>query len=40
MTAEREITRPVDLARGRMLNPDAVGWSRRPLHCTHFADRG
>ena len=33
MTHEREITEPVDLCRpdGR-LNPDAVGWSRRPLH--------
>jgi len=33
-TAEREITEPVDLARpdGRRLNPDARGWSRRPLH--------
>ncbi|WP_395690154.1 DUF2804 domain-containing protein [Nocardioides sp.] len=30
---EREITEPVDLCRpdGR-LNPDAVGWTRRPLH--------
>ena len=35
MTPERELTRPVSLtdARGR-LNPDAVGWSRRPLHDT------
>lgn len=40
MTAEREITRPVDLARGRMLNPDAVGWSRRPLHRTQIAGWG
>lgn len=33
MTHEREITGPVDLcdASGR-LNPDAVGWTRRPLH--------
>ncbi|MFI6938498.1 DUF2804 domain-containing protein [Streptomyces sp. NPDC050418] len=33
MTAEREITAPVDLCLpdGR-LNPGAVGWSRRPLH--------
>lgn len=33
MTHEREITAPVALctADGR-LNPDAVGWSRRPLH--------
>ncbi|WP_067861079.1 DUF2804 domain-containing protein [Nocardia shimofusensis] len=31
--SERELTAPVDLcdARGR-LNPDAVGWSRTPLH--------
>ncbi len=30
---EREITQPVDLClpNGR-LNPDAVGWTRRPLH--------
>ncbi|MEV6929088.1 DUF2804 domain-containing protein [Dactylosporangium sp. NPDC051485] len=33
VTHEREITEPVELCRadGR-LNPDAVGWSRRPLH--------
>jgi hypothetical protein len=33
VTTEREITEPVDLCLpdGR-LNPDAVGWSRRPLH--------
>ncbi|XVV09711.1 DUF2804 domain-containing protein [Actinoplanes sp. CA-131856] len=33
MTEEREITEKVDLCRpdGR-LNPDAVGWTRRPLH--------
>jgi hypothetical protein len=33
VTPEREITGPVDLCLpdGR-LNPDAVGWSRRPLH--------
>ena len=33
-TKEREINEPVDLAApdGRRLNPDAVGWSRRPLH--------
>lgn len=29
-----EIVAPVDLAVGRRLNPDAVGWSRRPLHRT------
>lgn len=33
MTREREITEPVDLCRpDGTLNPDAVGWSRRPLH--------
>ena len=33
MRTEREITEPIDLCLpdGR-LNPDAVGWSRRPLH--------
>ncbi len=33
LTAERELTRPVDecLADGT-LNPEAVGWSRHPLH--------
>lgn len=33
-TTERELTEPVDLATpdGRRLNPDAKGWSRRPLH--------
>jgi hypothetical protein len=31
--SERELTEPVDLCDGRgRLNPDAVGWSRRPLH--------
>ena len=29
-----EIVSPVDLAVGRRLNPDAVGWTRRPLHRT------
>lgn len=29
-----EIAHPVDLAVGRRLNPDAVGWTRRPLHRT------
>ena len=31
---ERELTEPVELclADGRSLNPQAVGWSRRPLH--------
>lgn len=33
MTHEREITEPVDLCRADgSLNPNAVGWSRRPLH--------
>lgn len=32
-THEREITAPVDLCLpGGRLNPDAVGWTRRPLH--------
>ena len=33
-THERELTAPVDLATpdGRRLNPEAVGWSRVPLH--------
>jgi hypothetical protein len=33
-TTERELTEPVDLctAGGTALNPDARGWSRRPLH--------
>jgi len=29
-----EIVEPVDLALGRRLNPEAVGWTRRPLHRT------
>ncbi len=29
-----EIAEPVDLAVGRRLNPEAVGWTRRPLHRT------
>ncbi|MGW1740516.1 DUF2804 domain-containing protein [Nocardia sp. NPDC001965] len=39
MTTEREITAPVELCHsdGR-LNPEAVGWTRRPLH--HTALRG
>lgn len=37
---EREITRPVDLARGRRLNPEAVGWSRAPVHRTRIAGWG
>jgi len=34
VTHERELTEPVDLctADGSRLNPDAAGWSRRPLH--------
>ncbi len=34
---EREITEPVDLCLpdGR-LNPDAVGWTRTPLHTTNL----
>lgn len=33
-THERELVEPVDLclADGRRLNPEALGWSRRPLH--------
>ncbi len=33
-THEREVTVPVELCLpdGRTLNPDAVGWARRPLH--------
>jgi hypothetical protein len=33
-TAERELTSPVDLVLpdGRTLDPQALGWSRRPLH--------
>jgi hypothetical protein len=39
--AEREISAPVDLCRpdGR-LNPDAVGWSRQPLHRTQLRGWG
>ena len=40
MTVEREITEPVDLALGRRLNPDAVGWSRTPLHRTAIGGWG
>ena len=38
---EREITEPVDLtlANGR-LNPDAVGWTRSPVHRTDGVGRG
>ncbi|MEV5398578.1 hypothetical protein AB0N26_20700 [Streptomyces cellulosae] len=40
MTAEREITSPVDLCLpdGR-LNPAAVGWTRRPLHRANLRGR-
>lgn len=40
MTIEREISRPTALAHGRRLNPDAVGWSRRPVHHTALAGWG
>lgn len=40
MSDERKITRPVDLAHGRRLNPAAVGWSRSPLHRTHIGGWG
>lgn len=38
-TTERELTEPVPLATpdGRRLNPDAVGWSRVPLHRANLA---
>jgi hypothetical protein len=41
LTHEREITEPVDLCLpdGR-LNPDAVGWSRRPLHRSNLRGWG
>lgn len=40
-THERELTAPVDLCTpdGDRLNPDAVGWSRRPLHRANLAGR-
>ena len=40
-TREVEITSPVDLCRedGRTLHPDAVGWSRRPLHRANLSGR-
>src|SRR5260221_3547831 len=40
-TSERELTRPVDLctADGLLLNPDARGWSRRPLHRANLLGR-
>lgn len=40
MTVEREITRRTALAHGRMLNPDAVGWSRTPVHQTAISGWG
>ncbi|MFD8565764.1 DUF2804 domain-containing protein [Streptomyces sp. NPDC059639] len=41
MTHEPELTSPVDLCRpdGR-LNPDAVGWTRRPLHTANLRGWG
>jgi hypothetical protein len=40
-THEPELTAPVDLCTGdgRRLNPDARGWSRRPLHRANLAGR-
>lgn len=37
--SERELTEPVDLClpSGRRLNPEAVGWSRQPLHRANLA---
>ena len=40
MPLERELTEPVDLARGRHLNRDAVGWSRTPVHRTEISGWG
>lgn len=40
MTVEREITSITDLAHGRRLNPEAVGWSRSPLHRTGISGWG
>jgi len=41
-THERELTEPVDLctAGGARLNPDARGWSRRPLHRANLTGGG
>jgi hypothetical protein len=37
---ERELTNPVDLCtEGGTLNPNAVGWSRRPLHTCNLRGR-
>ncbi len=40
-THEPELTHPVDLCApdGRHLNPDALGWSRRPLHRANLGGR-
>ncbi len=40
-TDERELTEPVDLCdpEGKRLNPDAVGWSRTPLHTGNLVGR-
>ncbi|WP_017836529.1 hypothetical protein [Dietzia sp. UCD-THP] len=40
MSREREVTRPTDLARGRRLEPAAVGWTRTPLHRTAISGWG
>ncbi len=41
-THERELTEPVDLCtpEGARLNPDARGWSRRPLHRANLGGGG
>lgn len=41
LTHERELTAPVDLctADGKRLDPDARGWSRRPLHRANLRGR-
>ena len=38
--SQREITEAVELCHDGALNPDAVGWSRRPLHSTHLPWNG
>lgn len=40
-THERELTEPVSLCRsdGRHLDPDALGWSRQPLHTANLRGR-
>lgn len=40
MNGEREITTPVNLTKGRYLNPEAVGFSRTPVHNTDGLGRG